>query len=212
MKTKTDHLINELVTQLKTVHVVKFPFSDLLKVVASGLLCVFAAVAILGLRFDIQNQILTARFLVDTFLLFLLGVLSIMAAFSLSIPSTKSRNIYRFPLFVFGLILAATCYSFLTASNPFLYLGHGFLCVFEMISIGAIPAAILFYFIRQAAVLKRDLVGILILMGGISFGLLGTQFTCFDSSSMHILLWHLLPSVVLLILGIFLARKVFNAI
>jgi hypothetical protein len=150
MKTKSDELIKELVSELKPVQVVNFQFVDLFKVIAVALLCVFAAVMILGLRIDIHDQVLTAKFIFDTALLLILGVLSIMAAFSLSVPSMSTKNIYRLPLFAFGLIMVTTGYSFLTTSNPFLYLGHGFSCVLEMISISILPAAFFFtLFVEQ---------------------------------------------------------------
>jgi hypothetical protein len=207
MKTKSDHLIKELVADLKPVQIVRFQFVDLLKVTAVGLLCVFAAITILGLRVDIGDQALSAKFIFDTVILLLLGVLSIMAAFSLSVPSLSAKSAYRLPLFVFGLIILATGYSFITTSNPFLYLGHGFSCVYEIIGISILPAAILFYFVRRAAVLRRDIVGLLVLMSGVSFGLLGTQFTCVDSTPMHIIIWHILPTAIVMSFGVLLSRR-----
>jgi hypothetical protein len=212
MKKNTDHLIKDLVFDLKPVQIVKFHFSDLLKIIVAGLFCVFAAVSILGLRTDINVQTVTTKFVVDTLILLLLAVLSIMAAFSLSVPSMNTRNIFRFPIFVFSLVLITTVYSFLATSNPFLYLGHGFSCVSEMIAISILPAAILFYLVRKAAVIKRDLVGILILMSGVSFGLLGVQLTCADSTPLHILIWHFLPSLVVIIFGIWLSRRLIKKI
>jgi len=212
MKTESDNLINELVAELKPVQVVRFQFVDLLKVVAAGLLCVFAAITILGLRIDIGGQVFTTKFIFDTAILLILGVLSIMAAFSLSVPSLSAKNIYLLPLVAFGLIIIATGYSFLGSSNPFLYLGHGLSCVYEMISISILPAAILFYFIRRAAVLKRDIVGILVLMSGVSFGLLGVQFTCVDSTPMHVLVWHILPTGIVMAFGVWVSRKLLTKI
>ncbi len=102
MKTESDRLINELVAELKPVQVVRFQFVDLLKVVAAGLSCVFVAVTILGLRIDIGGQAFTTKFIFDTAILLILGVLSIMAAFSLSVPSLSAKNIYLLPLVAFG--------------------------------------------------------------------------------------------------------------
>lgn len=212
MKTKFDHLINELVADLKPVQIVRFQFVDLLKVIAAGLLCVFAAITILGLRVDISDQALSAKFAFDTAALLLLGFLSIMAAFSLSVPSLSTKSAYQLPLFVFGLIILATGFSFITTSNPFLYLGHGFSCVYEIIGISLLPAAVLFYFVRRAAVLRRDTVGILVLMSGLSFGLLGTQFTCVDSTPMHLLIWHTVPTVIVMAFGIWLSRRLIKKI
>lgn len=212
MKTKADYLIKELASDLKPVQVVRFQLADLLKIMATGLLCVFAAITILGLRVDISEQVLNVKFIFDTAIFLMLGALSIMAAFSLSVPSLRNRAVYRLPILVFGLILVGSGYSFLTATSPLLYLGHGFSCVYEIISISILPAAILFYFICRAAALKRDFVGVLVLMSGLSFGLLGVQFTCIDNTPMHILIWHILPTGIVMALGVWLARRVLNKI
>ena len=212
MKISTNNLIGELVSQLKPIDVVRFKFVDLLKVILTGCLCIFSAVAILGLRLDFHEQVLNINFIIGTFLLLLLAVLSIIAAFSLSIPSIKHQKIYRIPIFVFTLILIFTGYSFLTTSNSLLYLGHGFSCVFEMISIAVLPATFLFYFIRRAATLRRDILGFLVLSSGVAFGLLGVQFICVDSTPMHLLLWHILPSALVMVFGIWISRQVIEKI
>lgn len=212
MKKNSENLINELVSDLKPVKLVKFRFIHLAKVIVSGFLCLFSAVAITGLRIDIEAQVLNAKFILDTVLLIFLGLLSIIAAFVLSVPSVKKGNIYLLPGFVFGLILLASGYSFLTTSNPLLYLGHGFACVFEILSISILPATLLFYFVRRAAVLRRDIVGILVLLSGLSFGLLGAQFTCMDSTPMHMLLWHIIPTGVFMSFGIWLSRLILKKI
>lgn len=212
MKIKTDQFIKNLASELKPVRVVKFRFVDLLKIIAVGFLCVFAAVAILGLRFEFTELALSAKFFFDSVMLAALGILSILAAFSLSVPSEKNQKVYRLPVFVFGLILIATSYSFITTSNPLLYLGHGFSCAYEIFLISIFPASVLFYFIRKAAVLQRDIVGVLVLLSGVSFGLLGVQLTCADSTPMHLLIWHILPSTLIMAFGIWLSRHLIKKI
>ena len=105
MKNDTDHLIKQLTFQLNPVKTVKFHITDIIKVVAVGFFCVFAAIANLGLRVDIGGQVLTTKFVFETAVLLLLSLFSIMAAFSLSVPSMNSRKTYQRPLFVFLLML-----------------------------------------------------------------------------------------------------------
>lgn len=209
---KTTDLVNDLVRQLKPTRVVKFSFLDLLKVVIAGLFSVFAAVAVLGLRGDIGQQAISVRFALESFWLLALATLSILAAFSLSIPSLQNQKFYKIPLAAFFLFLTSALYSFFISSDPFLYLGHGFSCVSEIISISILPASILFYFIRRAASLRRDLVGTLVFLSGLSFGLLGVQLTCIDGTSLHILLWHILPSIIAMSFGILLSKMILKKI
>lgn len=209
---KTNDLINRLTSNLRPVKIVKFSIFDVVKVVSVGIFCVFAAIVIRGIRSDFSEQILSIRFVLESGALIILGLVSIFAAFSLSIPSIKNRRVYIAPFSVFLFVLGLTFYSFLYNSNPFLYLGHGFSCVYEVIATSVLPASLMFYFVRKAAVLKRDIVGVLVLLSGISFGLLSVQLTCVDRTSLHLLLWHVLPALIIIFSGIFLSRKILNKI
>lgn len=208
MSSKTVELINNLSVQLKPVKVITFTVRDFLKVVAAGFLCLFSAIAILGLRKDFSDQILSVRFVLESLLLIILGMVSTVAAFSLSVPALEGQRLYKVPIIAFTIILVSAGYSLLSSSTPFLYLGHGFSCMAEVTSISILPTSILFYLIRRAATLKRDLVGMLVLFSGISFGLLGVQLTCIDGTPLHLILWHILPSLALMVFGISLARKI----
>lgn len=209
---KTNDFLNQLTEDLKPVKLVKFSMFDILKVLVSGLFCVFAAVFILGLRTDINQQMYSAKFIIENILILSLGLLSIIAAFVLSVPSEKHRLTFKIPVIVFSLIIFSTLYSFLSYSDPWLYLGHGFSCFNEILSISILPAALLFYFIRQAAALRRDLVGGFIALAGVSFGLMGTQLTCVDTTPLHLVLWHIFPSLFVMACGVQIAKKILKRI
>lgn len=209
---KTNDLIRQLTSDLRPIKIVKFTPFDVVKVFLVGSLCVLAAIAIFGLRADFSAQVLSIRFVIESVWLLLLGFLSIFAALTLSIPSIKNKKIQNAPLVVFIMILGSTVYSFFTYANPFLYSGHGFFCVYEILAASVLPASLMFYLVRKAAAFKRDVVGVLVLLSGISFGLLSVQLTCVDSTPLHLLLWHMLPTVILVFSGIFLSRKILNKI
>lgn len=205
---KIPDLINQLSFELKPVHKIKFTFIDVFKILLTGLFCLLAAVLSLGLRLDIDDQIVSIKFVFEILLLVFLAVLSTIAAFNLSIPNKNTKNIYKFSLIgLFGFVLFLV-YSFLNDSEPFAYYGHSFACAYEILLISVIPSSLLFYFIRKAAVLKRDLVGALVLLSGTAFGLLGVQLTCVDGSLLHILIWHILPAVVILSLSLIISKKI----
>ncbi|MFN7729803.1 MAG: NrsF family protein [Bdellovibrio sp.] len=212
MSLQTENLIKNLTGQLKPVVVTRFTAVDFLKVLAVGCLCLFSALALLGLRFDLLMQLSSLRFFFENLLLVFLAVISILAAFRLSIPSQESKSMLRLPFFAFFFIGLTTVSSFLTTSEPFLYLGHGFSCVTKMLAIGVLPASVLFYIIRQGASLHRDLTGMMVLVCGVSFGLLGVQWTCPETTPLHLALWHVLPAMVLMVSGIWFARKILTKI
>lgn len=209
---KTKDMIESLSLDLKPAKVIKFNFTHFLKVVIVGLLSLVAAVAILGLRADLYEQMLNVRFFIESVWLLILALVSIFSALRLSIPDVNNKKYYKWPAIAFSMLGISTLYSFLSYSNPFLYLKHGFVCIFEILLIGVFPAAVLFYFIRRAAALKRDIVGVLVLMSGTAFGWLGTQLTCSDSTPLHNLFWHFLPFAVISLSGIYLSKKLLKSI
>lgn len=209
---KTEDMIESLSLDLKPTNVVKFSFFDIAKVLLAGMLSLIAAVAILGFRVDLSEQLLTARFIVESVWLLVLALVSIYSALRLSVPDLDNRKFYKWPVFAFSIVGLSTAYSFMSYSNPFLYLGHGFVCVYEILLIGVFPASVLFYFIRRAAALKRDIVGALVLMAGAALGWLGTQLTCADSTPLHHLFWHFLPFIFLSLTGIYISNKILRKI
>lgn len=212
MSHQSDDLINRLTSDLEPIKVIQFGLKELIKVVFVGLICVFAAVIISGIRTDIREVVITKQFIFHTATLIILCLISILTAFSLSIPSQDIQPFYRRPIFYIVIYILSLLSLFLTTSDPFLYLGHGFTCFIEILSISILPAALLFYFIRRAAALRRDFLGVMVLLSGVSFGLLGVQLTCTDESLIHLFFWHLFPSFLIMGTGIFIARKVFAKI
>lgn len=207
-----DDLISRLTSDLQPIKVIQFGLKELIKVVFVGLTCVFTAVVISGIRTDIREVVMTKQFLTHTVTLLILCFISILTAFSMSIPTQDIQPFYRRPIFYIVIYILSLLSLFLTTSDPFLYLGHGFSCFIEILSISILPAALLFYLIRRAAALRRDFLGLVVLLSGVSFGLLGAQLTCIDESPIHLFLWHLFPSFLIMGTGILIARKIFTKI
>ncbi len=212
MKTNTDHLIQELTAGLKPVKLVQFSFIDFFKVFSAGILCVLLALGFFGLRNDFSEQIQSLHFWLDVSLILILAVFAILAAFKLSIPSLDNRKSYYLPLIALLLMLISTGVLFLSDDQAFHYTGHGWSCVAEILAMSLLPTAVLFHFIKKAAILEREIIGMLVILGGLAFGLLAAQMTCSDATPLHFALWHLFPSMLVAGSGFYLARKVIKKI
>jgi hypothetical protein len=202
---KTDDLIDNLTKDHKKVEVVVFNSWTIFKLSLSILFSVGAAVAILGLRFDIQSQLHRTHFLVESLVLLVLAVLSCASALLLSIPGQQTKVLRRLPILTLFAWLGLLIYA--ATRYPYLPAGWGFACVADIVGLSIVPAGLLFYFIRKAAPLKRDRIGFLILLSAASYGAFGTQLICYISSPLHLLVWHLLPTVLIAFLGIYLGRR-----
>ena len=209
---KTNDLINSLSQDVKKVEVVKFTATDLLKVFAVGLLCVVASVSVQGIRIDMQDQMSRWTYWLETVLMIVLGLTSILGAMDLSIPSKENTKISTLPILPAFVLLAIVVYSLVKYSNPSYVLANGFGCVSQILASALLPAGFLFWMARRAAALKRDKVGLLVALSGLSFGLLTVQLSCYDSSPLHILVWHLLPVLIFASLGLALGKKILNRI
>ena len=209
---KTTELINQLTSELKPVQKIKFTYFDQFKIILAGFSSVTLAVLILGFRQDIRDQVIVFKYVFETVALFLLTILSTLAAFSLSVPNKDSKNIYKYPFAALIVFLLFFAYAFITNHEPLVYSGHTSLCAFEILIIGAWPSTLLFFTLKKAAILNRNLVGFLILLTGTSFGLLATQLTCKDDTPLHILVWHILPATVILLLSLMTSKKLFKKI
>lgn len=212
MSSHTERLISELASSLKPVHRYQVRARYGFTAFAVGLICVGGAVGILGFREDLQDQIASAPFMLETFLFLFVSLLASFGALFLTAPSNKNKRMAWLPVLALGLILAMSALSFLISTGPFVYFGHGLSCVFKVLAVGLLPSTFLFFRARRGAVLNRPLVGVLILMSGTSFGLLGVQLTCFDSSPLHTLIWHLLPAIFFVSIGAWLGLRVIQKI
>lgn len=205
-------LIQQLSADLKKVKVVKFNKVDTLKFILVGLFCVLAVVALAGIRKDFNEVSFTARYWVETILLSVLALASVVTSLALSIPGLESKKIWLFPFLTFGLLIMVSIYSLLQYSNSTFVIGNGFSCAYTIILTAIVPASFMFWQIRKAATLKRDLVGVLVVISGLSFGMLSVQASCSSSSPIHMFFWHVLPALLLAFVGILIGRKVIEKI
>ncbi len=209
---KTNDLINSLSKDVKKVEVVKFTFADLIKVSFVGLLCVLASVAWQGIRFDILEQMSRWSYWVESLMMLCLGLTSILAAMNLSIPDKQKSNMTIIPALPLLVLLLIVGYSFIQYSNLSYVLANGFGCVSQILASAILPAGFLFWMARRAAALKRDKVGLMAALSGLSFGLLTVQLSCYDSSPLHILVWHLLPVLIFAGCGLALGKTILHRI
>lgn len=209
---KSEYLIKHLVNDLKSVNVYKITLSAILKYLLTAAFSMAAVVSIQGLRTDFLDQINSLYFLIENISLVFISFISILAAFSLSIPKSNNKNLKWIPICIGFIISIYLFFKFSTHKMPFIYLKHGFSCLRGIAFTTILPTTMMLYLIKRAAVLNRDLMSLLILISGLFWGLFSTQLTCADNTPTHIFIWHILPVVIIALVGIplskYLIRKV----
>ena len=194
------------------VRVVRLGYIELLKVLAVAALCLVSTISILGLRNDILTRVASFSFIFESIALLFLGILASTSAFALSVPGHESRRTLILPLITLSGWAAITTYSFITSTQSAFFIGFGFACALDIILISLPTASILFFLIRKAAPLKREKIGFLVLLSGAAYGAFGVSLTCIDDSPVHILFWHLVPTLIIAGIGIFFGKKLLNKI
>lgn len=89
--------------------------------------------------------------------------------------------------------------------------GFGWFCLYDILFVGLLPGALLFFMIRRAAPQRLNLSAWLVLVAGATFGALGAHLSCANDGPLHVLFWHILPVLVIGSLGVTLGRRLMRA-
>jgi hypothetical protein len=170
----------------------------------------FAAISValgtfaLGCRSDLSMKIQDASFLMENAALLLFFAFSATSAMLLSIPGLEKRPYtYLLPLLALFLWVILIGFRYVEDLNVI----HspstksGIRCVWRILSLGSLPAVILFFMLRKAAPLKRGWTGWFVAAAAFSLAGFATQFICPNDKPLHILKWHVLPVIVLACIG-----------
>ncbi len=206
----TPELIRQIARGVTPVRILPNPPRRLLSWFGAAMLWVATGVVLIGLRPDVLRGTTTLHFALNCVAILLIAVLSAFAAFMMSVPDTAKSVLVRIaPLsavFIW-LVLLATQGRLLFAPGPHHYsAGHGLSCIRDILVLGAIPGAFLFFLVRRAAPVALGWSGLLVMLTLASIGALGLQFTCTNDDPLHLFAWHFLPVLLIAVSGIVLGR------
>ncbi len=207
----THELIQQIARGVAPVRILPSPSRRLLSWFGAAMLCVATGVVLIGLRPDVLRGTTTPQFALNCVAILLIAVLSAFAAFMMSVPDTAKSVLVRIaPLsavFVWSVLLAIQG-RLVFAPGPHHYsAGHGLGCIRDILVLGAIPGALLFFLVRRAAPVALGWSGLLVMLTLASIGALGLQFTCTNDDPLHLFAWHFLPVLLIAVSGIVLGRR-----
>jgi len=175
------------------------------------MLCVATGVVLMGLRPDVLRGTTTLQFALNCVAILLIAALSAFAAFKMSVPDTARSVLVRIaPLWAvfIWLVLLATQGRLVFTPGPHHYsAGPGLRCIRDILVLGAIPGAFLFFLVRRAAPVALGWSGLLVMLSLASIGALGLQFTCTNDDPLHLFAWHFLPVLLVAVSGVVLGRR-----
>jgi hypothetical protein len=206
---KTEDLINSLSNELKPVRPLETPLKRIMRWSIVSITSILVGVALFGVRENFEMAIQDGMWWVHTFLMALIAVSSAASAIIFSVPGRDRSFFLRWmPLFtLFAWIIAILSGVFQESTHV---AGAGFVCVRDIIVMGAIPGIALFFMILQGVVFKRPMAGFFGFLAIAALGSMGTQFICASDSPMHLLVWHFLPVFLLGLVGSFVGNLIFK--
>lgn len=200
---ETKNLIQKLSNDHKKVKPVESVPVQFLKWILISILCLLAGIGTLGLREDWQFLFKTPLLLLQNILLLISFISVGFCALNLARPGRLTIKIITLslltPIIMWGAVLLI---MILTDSyQPQKAFKISFGCIKDILIIGMLPGAALFFFISRGVILKRFLSGLMSTLAFLMIGAWAVQFTCHNDDPLHIVIWHFLPIIVLALIG-----------
>lgn len=210
----TNDVINKLVDHLEPVNPIK-PWAWFVGWIIFGVMALALLLQITGVRPDLLDKTEQWWFAAESLLIIILSLSCAQIVLKLGIPGNKPKTfLRRIPVMALMAWLAG---SVIRMGGQALDVGAMALvpdahaaCAFFLWGVGAVVALPLFLFLRRAAPVHTSTAGALAVLSGAAFAAAGVQLFCQHETPAHIIAWHILPIVISMPLGLWIAKFIFS--
>jgi len=203
----TEELIEALVQDAAPVKPAPHPFAQSVKWMAGGAIYVALAVMYLGLRPDLMLKLQSSLFVAEIGLLAGIVVATFLSAALLAFPDLHQKRVVAFaPVLALALCVLAIFLAWQADSPPSAPPGHGAECLLCIASFALLPAAWMLHSMRNFASTHPRLAGGIALLCAFSIGALALRLSEQTDSIVHIVQWHYLPMIGIVIVGLGLGK------
>jgi len=211
---KTDDLIVQLARDARPVRPVPPSSVRLLRWAALTVPLMLLAIFIIGPRRDVAAAMSDTTFMAIAAVTIATALLAAASALVLSIPGAERSAWQRaLPLAAITAWTFALAYSLAiegAAIDRLLRLPIHVACILEIAGLSVIPGWALFKTLGAAAPLERAWTGALAALAALAFAAAATQFICPIDDQAHQLVGHVLPVMMLSVLGVLAGRRYLN--
>jgi hypothetical protein len=163
---------------------------------------------ILHLRVDLAVELSKPLFAAEIFSLSLLILSSVFAAITVSFPDLLQKKwMIRIPIVSLIGFLAIMVVAWLQNNTPMVHPMEGIQCLACITGLSLLPAAFMFYKIKQMATIHPDYAGFLSMLCAFGLGALLLRLSEDTNSIIHIVTWHYAPIMVISFLGFIIGPK-----
>ena len=161
------------------------------------------------LRIDIQDKLQQNLFVIEILISLAMGISGAFAATWLSLPDVNQQPTMRAIPFIFLLAL-----SIMIISQYFIYpvdgIDNGLQCFINLSLTIIIPTCFVFYLITKAASVYGGLTGVAVGLFVNGFGYATSRITEINDNIGHVLLWHFLPMIAIIVFLLLLGHIIFK--
>ncbi len=207
MTQKTEHLIEELSGDCRRVECC-CPLKRSLILLAIVVVSAGAISLLIGLRDDLPHMMESPLYIVEIALSVFVGIMAAIAANWLSLPDIGQKKwLIWLPFFPLAMMSFLIAYQFLVRPTHDFTGDGGFACSSDIVVIAVIPAIALFVLLRKAATTHNKMLAFMAVLSVGAFCYMCLRLICPNDDIAHLVVWHLLPTLVIATVGAFIGSK-----
>ena len=165
------------------------------------------ALLFLGVRPDVLTQLHSGFFLAEIGLLIGIVASTAFSATLLAYPDMYQRSrLVLAPLGMFVVFVGVILFAWQADNPPAPPPIHSIECSLTIAILALLPAAWMFYGMRQLASTHRRAAGMVVMLSAFSIGAITLRLSEQTHSIMHVIEWHYLPMIAVALLGVWLGK------
>ncbi len=204
-----DKLVTRLALEATPVKPAPHPYMLSLKWIAAAVLYLSVSLILGGLRPDLAVKFLNPWFATEITLLSGIFIATTLSAALLAFPDLhQKRRLALAPVWLFGLFVFILFFAWLADTPPAPLPVHSMECTMSITFMAILPAFWTLYSLRHYASTHARLTGSVALLSAFSVGAIWLRLHENTDSIIHVIEWHYLPMLVIVVLGMWLGERV----
>lgn len=213
MKQSHTSLIENLTDELTPVTPLKKPIYRTIIFLAICGVYLTLLIALLGLRYDIEEQMGNAFYILEISLVFIGAIFSAFVAFELNIPQGVKKNHLKYlailPTILLMIFLIAKFFYPSELSGGMVKTNmNSYECFIDIVAFTIFPIIVALFSLRKGATTSAHWSGILIALSAANFSYIVLRLIEANDDAAHIISWHYSPMLVLVLICVFVGNRV----
>lgn len=199
--------IASLVADAKSVRPAPSPLRLWLNWMAIALVYIVISLLVLGVRADVMERLHSAMFIAEMGVLIAIVSSTALSASLLAYPDIYQHSRWTLtPVFMFVIFVGVIVLAWQADNPPSPLPVHSYQCSLTIAMLALLPAAWMFYSMRQLASTHRHLAGIVVMLSAFSTGAIILRLSEQTNSIIHVIEWHYLPMIGVASVGVWLGK------